>query len=203
MTPDELLSWWFGNWDDQVPLADNDPLLVRWWQKRAETDQFIQERFGAIHADVAQGGRRDWEATAKGLLARVIVLDQFSRFVHRGTGKAFVNDRAARELTNTALERAWDRDLQRIERAFLYMPLMHAEDRVAHRRALSLFTGLAEEAEEAGIPRADFYRRLVGQAQSQKATVDRFGRFPQRNFPMERTSTPEELAFLRELDEEF
>lgn len=203
MTPDKVLDFWFAGWDDQAPLANDDPLLVKWWQKTAANDQAIKGQFGDLHEAVAQGGHRDWAQSPRGLLALVVVLDQFSRVIHRGSGRAFRCDRDARELTQAALAKAWDRDLARIERAFLYMPLMHAEDRAAHRKALALFTGLAEEAEEAGITRADYYRRIVASEQRHKEIVDRFGRYPHRNFPMERTSTPEELAFIRDEDAGF
>ena len=203
MAPDDVLTWWFGEWDDSTPLSDDDPQLVRWWRKDATIDAAIHARFGDLHAEVSAGGVREWADDPRGLLALVIVMDQFSRVIFRNTVRAFRCDESARRLTGTALERAWDRDMSLIERSFLYMPLMHAEDRVAHRRALALYTGLAEEAEEAGLPRADYYRRVVGFAQRHKEIIDRFGRYPHRNFQMERTSTPEELAFLKDVEQSF
>lgn len=203
MTAEDVLSWWFGTWDDRAPLEDDDPELVRWWRKDARVDAQIREQFGPLHAEVVAGEHRDWAGHPRGLLALVIVTDQLSRVIYRGQGRAFACDTVARRLTDEALSQAWDRDLQLIERAFLYMPLMHAEDRVAHRRALSLFTGLAEEAEEAGLARADYYRRVVGFEQRHKEIIDRFGRYPHRNFQMERTSTPEELAFLQDVEQSF
>jgi uncharacterized protein (DUF924 family) len=130
------------------------------------------------------------------------VLDQLSRMLFRGASRAFRWDGKARTTTQRALERAQDRELRPIERAFLYMPLMHAEDRATHRRALALYSDLAEEAEEAGLARADYYRQVVGHEVRHKEVIDRFGRYPHRNFALERTSTPEELAFIRE-DEGF
>ena len=196
----ELLDWWFVGWDDAAPLADGDAALLRWAAIEEGTDpaldEEIRERFGALHAEVARGGHGDWEDTARGALARVIVLDQVSRVLHRQTSRAYRWDAEARATTQRALERAHDRELAPIERAFLYLPLTHAEDRAAHRRALALYTDLAEEAEEAGLARADWYRQAVQTEQRLKEIIDRFGRDPQRNFPLERTSTPEELAFL-------
>ena len=196
MAPDDVLNYWFGDWDDNAPLSDDDPQIRRWWNRDAALHLELQTKFGPLHEACARGEFREWAATARGLLARVIVLDQLSRAVHRDSGRAFKHDAEARELTARALEQAWDRELRPIERSFLYLPLMHAEDRAAHRRALSLYTGLAEEVEEAGLTRADYYRQTVVQALRHKEIIDRFGRYPQRNFPMERTSTPEELAFL-------
>ena len=198
MTPDDVLTFWFGDWDDEVPLTEDDPQPKRWWSHEPATDADIRQRFGTLYSEIAAGGHRDWEATARGLLARVIVLDQFSRVIHRGSAQAFAHDSEARRMCSSALEKAWDRDLAPIERSFLYLPLMHAEDRAAHRRALMVYTALAEEVEELGIARADYYRNIVGFELRHKQIIDRFGRYPHRNFPLERTSTPEELAFLEE-----
>ncbi len=196
MTCEDLLSYWFGDWDDEAPLAEDDPQVRRWWDKDPEIDAEIAQRFGALHAEVIAGGQPTWADTPRGLLAHILVLDQLSRAIYRGSSRAFDQDPQARQLTAVALERAWDRDLKPIERVFLYLPLVHAEDRVAHRRALSLFTGLAEELEELGAARADYYRRIVHYELRHKQIIDRFGRYPHRNFSLERTATPEELAFL-------
>lgn len=198
MSPDDVLSWWFGDWSDDVPLAEGDPQLARWWSKSPEIDDEIRARFAALHAEVAAGRRDDWERTARGALAKVLVLDQFSRVLYRDRDRAFRWDGEARAVTQRALEQAHDRELSLIERLFLYLPLMHAEDRATHRRALALFSGLAEEAEEAGLARADYYRGTVGWELRHKEIIDRFGRYPHRNFVLERTSTPEELEFLKQ-----
>jgi len=196
MSHTQVLDYWFGSWDDSVPLPDDDAEKRRWWSGLPAVDAEIREGFGALHAEVAGGAHPDWEETPRGLLASVVTLDQFSRCLHRGSSRAFAFDAAARRLTSLALQRAWDRDMALIERAFLYMPLMHAEDRASQRRALMLFTSLAEEAEEVGLVRADYYRGVVRFAVEHKEIIDRFGRYPHRNFPLERTSTPEEMEFI-------
>ncbi|MBX2801550.1 MAG: DUF924 domain-containing protein [Myxococcales bacterium] len=196
MTPAEVVRYWFGDWDDRIELASDDAQIARWWSADPTIDAEIRERFSGVHARVAAGELRAWEEQPVGLLACVLVLDQFSRVLFRGHGDAFAHDTAALQLTRTALQKAWDRDLTPIQRAFLYLPLMHAEDRAAHRRALALYQGLAEEVEELGLARADYYRRVVNYEVRHKEIIDRFGRYPHRNFPLERTSTPEELDFI-------
>ncbi|MEZ4239560.1 MAG: DUF924 family protein [Myxococcota bacterium] len=196
MRPDDVLDWWFGDWKDSAPLRDGDPNLLRWWHRDAAVDAEARERFGVVHAELARGEHEDWEQTARGALAKVIVLDQLSRMLYRGSARAFRWDEQARGVTQRALEQARDRELRPIERVFLYLPLMHAEDRVPHRRALALYSDLAEEVEEAGLARADIYRRFVAWEVRHKKVIDRFGRYPHRNLPLERTSTPEELAFI-------
>lgn len=196
MARDDVLQWWFGDWSDNQPLSDDDANLHRWWDRDAAIDAEARERFGTVHAAVAAGSHDDWEDTARGALAKVIVLDQLSRMLYRDSARAFRWDHEARQVTQRALERAQDRELRPIERVFLYLPLMHAEDRATHRRALALYSDLAEEAEEAGLLRADIYRQFVAWEIHHKRVIDRFGRYPSRNFTLERTSTPEELAFL-------
>jgi uncharacterized protein (DUF924 family) len=196
LTPDDVLAYWFGDWDDGRPLPDDDPNVARWWHELPATDAEIRQKFADLHVQVTGGRHDDWEATARGSLAKVIVIDQLSRALYRGTAKAYRWDDEARHTTLRTLQGAGDRELKLIERVFLYLPLMHAEDRATHRRALALYADLAEEAEEAGLVRADYYRQLVAWEIRHKGVIDRFGRDPGRNFALERTSTPEELAFL-------
>lgn len=196
----EVLRWWFGDWEDSQPLAEDDANLRRWWREDPAVDAEVAERFSQLHAEVADGAHDAWEEFARGSLAKVIVLDQLSRRLFRSSARAFRWDVAARATTQRALARAQDRELRPIERVFLYLPLMHAEDRATHRRALALYSDLAEETEEAGLVRADYYRQVVGLEIRHKAVIDRFGCYPHRNFALERTSTPEELDFLRDQD---
>ena len=196
----DVFQWWFGGWRDDRPLDDDDPELHRWWGRDPAVDAVARERFAALHKATVAGDHDAWEETARGALAKVLVLDQLSRMLHRDSARAFRWDRDARHVTQRALEAAFDRELKPIERVFLYMPLMHAEDRATHRRALALYSDLAAEVEEAGLARADVYRQFVRWEVRHKTVIDRFGRYPSRNFTLERTSTPEELAFLEEQD---
>jgi uncharacterized protein (DUF924 family) len=114
-----------------------------------------------------------------------MVLDQFSRNIHRDTAAAFANDALALALAQEAVARGSDRELPVPHRAFLYLPWMHSESPTIHEEALRLFAqpGLEHNLE--------FERQ-------HKAIIDRFGRYPHRNEALGRASTQEELAFLRE-----
>ncbi|MEQ1501368.1 MAG: DUF924 family protein [Myxococcota bacterium] len=203
MTIDRVLEFWFGDWDDTRPLDELDANLRRWWRRDLTIDAEVKSGFAEVHREVVRGDHDDWEDSPRGALAKIIVLDQLSRRLYRDSSQAFRWDTPARLVTQRALERAHDRELRLIERVFLYLPLMHAEDRATHRRALALYTDLAEEAEEAGLVRADYYRQIVGWEVRHKEVIDKFGRYPHRNFALERTSTPEELEFLRDDDDRF
>ena len=117
------------------------------------------------------------------LLAAVIVVDQFSRNMFRGTPRAFAADPIARRLARRAVDRGFDLSMTREERLFLYLPFEHSEDREDQARSVHLIGQLGH----------DGWTRY---AQAHQSIIDRFGRFPHRNAILGRTSTPDELALL-------
>jgi len=157
----------------------------QWYTQNPEFDTEIRRRFAATHEAVKRGERTNWRATPQGRLAEVIVLDQFSRNMYRGTRQAFAFDPLALALAQEAVARGADRHLPPVQRAFLYMPYMHSESLSVHEQALKLFgqPGLEENLK---------YERI------HKALVERFGRYPHRNAALGRASTPEELEFLKQ-----
>ncbi len=171
---EDVLSFWFGELRPEQRFAKDD-----------RVDEAIRQRFGALHETLALGVPADWREAPRPLLAAVIVLDQFSRNLARGRPEAFAHDAAALALTRLALARGFDAGMSGEEKQFLYMPLMHSEalaDQVECERLMDA-AGLEEAT--------DFARR-------HREIIARFGRFPHRNATLGRTSTPEELAFLKE-----
>ncbi len=136
-----VLDFWFGAQDPASPSAPRDV----WFRKDATFDAEIRQRFGTAIAVALAGGYGEWCATAEGALARVLVLDQFTRNAYRDTPAAFAGDARALATAEDAVERGLDRSLKPFGRWFLYMPFEHAEDREAQRRSLELFGALAEE----------------------------------------------------------
>jgi len=151
--------------------------------KDAALDRVIGDRFGALRDAVLAGGAEGWRETPERLLAAIILLDQFSRNLHRGTAEAFAADPLALALTHVAIERGWEERYTVDERQFLYMPLMHAED--AAMQALSV-----DRFEQLG--KAD----ALAFARDHRDVVVRFGRFPSRNAALGRSSTAAELDYL-------
>jgi len=192
-----LLAWWFADWTEDGPMDwGSDPALKRWWKADPAIDATIRERFGPWLEALRGPAGEAWAETPRGALARVLLLDQVSRVMHRGSGRAWENDAVARATVYAVLEAGWDAQLEWIERQFLLMPLMHSEDRADHDRAELEFARLA--ADTAGSQRAGNYTNLVDYEQKHRAIVDRFGRYPHRNALLGRESTPEEQAFLQE-----
>ncbi|MDE2398292.1 MAG: DUF924 domain-containing protein [Burkholderiales bacterium] len=158
---------------------------AQWWRADPAFDELIRTRFGALHESALAGELFGWRTSAPGRLAEVIVLDQFSRNLHRGTARAFAADPMALALAQEAVAAGADRSLPAAQRAFLYLPYMHSESRLIH--------GLAEQ-----LLRGEGLEDNHDSELRHKAIIDRFGRYPHRNAASGRVSTPEEIAFLRE-----
>ena len=175
----EILDFWFG----EPPPAERD----YWFRKDSGFDSAIRDRFGATIAAACAGAFGEWCHDPHGALARVIVLDQFTRNVYRGTPDAFSGDERALATSEDAIDQGFDRRLGPYERWFLYMPFVHSEDRAMQDRAIALFTALAAETGlDSPLPWTKRHAEVIR----------RFGRFPHRNVILGRASTPEEVAFL-------
>ncbi|OSQ35619.1 DUF924 family protein [Thalassospira mesophila] len=175
MTPDAILNFWF---TELTPK--------QWFEKDTALDHHINERFADFHAAARVGELFHWRETARGRLAEIIVLDQFSRNMFRDRAEAFACDTLALVLAQEAILQKADEDLKTAsEKLFLYMPYMHSESETIHDIALTLF-------DQPGLENnLDFEKR-------HKQIIDRFGRYPHRNDILGRPSTPEEIVFLQQ-----
>lgn len=172
-TPDDVLDFWF---------VQTSPR--QWWEKSAAFDARIRERFGSVFEAASRAELQDWRITPEGRLAEIIVLDQFARNIHRESAKAFASDGMALALAQEAVRIGADQALPAERRAFLYMPYMHSESVLIHAIAARLF----------GVPGMENAYKFE---LMHKAIIDRFGRYPHRNALLGRSSTPEEVEFLR------
>lgn len=178
---DEILDFWFAG--ATQPRAE-------WFRKDPAFDTLIAQRFGALIEQALQGGLADWMRQPATALARVVLLDQFTRNVFRDTPRAFAGDALALAAAQQMVGRGDDRVLTPLQRWFVYLPFEHAEDLAMQDESMRLFGALAAE-----VPAmAD----TLEWARKHQVVVARFGRFPHRNAILGRVSTPEEEAFLRE-----
>ena len=182
----DVLDFWF------LPPDNRDYGQARgeWFRKDDAFDAHIRARFGTLIDAAIEGGLRAWEATPHGALARLIVLDQFTRNVYRGTPRAFAGDAQALALAVALTQAAQDQQLPPMLRAFAYLPFEHAEDLAMQARAVELFQLLSQAQ-----PGFD---GMLDYAQRHQEVIARFGRFPHRNAMLGRPSTPEEVEFLRQ-----
>ena len=171
---EEVLRFWFGETEPR-----------RWWAVDPQFDELLRRRYQGLWQQAAAGELFEWRASARGRLAEILVLDQFSRNIYRHTPQAFAQDPTALVLSQEAVAAGVPAALEPMERAFLLMPYMHSESRRIHVEAETLFRRFA--------PQESFEFEL-----RHKAIIDRFGRYPHRNQILGRASTEAEMAFLKQ-----
>mgnify|MGYP005850410919 CR=1 FL=1 len=169
-----ILKFWFEELDPKD-----------WWRKDDALDAKVAARFAGVYEELRKSVPAPWLDTPEGVLAAILVLDQFPRNMFRNTPRAFATDAQALALAKRAIAEGIDTKLEPRKRAFVYMPFQHSEDRADQARSIALFTAHGDPLN------LDF-------ALKHKAIIDRFGRFPHRNEILGRASTAEELEFLKQ-----
>jgi uncharacterized protein (DUF924 family) len=175
LTAGSILSFWF---------TEHGP--DDWFAYKADFDAKVVSRFGETLRRAAACEFWRWRDTPDGRLAEIIVLDQFSRQIHRGKAAAFASDPLALALAQEAVRTGDDQRIAPPRRVFLYLPYMHSESLAVHDEAVRLFTALGN------ADTLDFERK-------HRAVIARFGRYPKRNAALGRESTAEELAYIAEI----
>jgi uncharacterized protein (DUF924 family) len=177
ITPDDVLNFWFAG----------DPRTWRkvWFVREDAFDTACTEFADALRA--ARDGAFDhWAETPRGMLALILLLDQFSRNLHRGSGESYAADAQARALARRAVAQGFDRQFGWVERIFVYLPFVHSEVLADQAEGVRLFETLRIALGDSGPESAHRHRDVIR----------RFGRFPHRNEMMGRESTDAERAFL-------
>lgn len=191
-TPASILEFWLG--DGMLTGWPADDISKRWFAGSKALDAQIKTRFGADIALAQNGELQTWQTPLESRLALIILLDQFTRNVFRGTAQAFAGDRRAQHLTQQTLTRQEDAALPWVARIFMYMPLMHAEDATLQAQSVICFSTLLEEAPAQLKPRIQGSLKFAHEHQQ---IIAKFGRFPYRNAALGRSNTPEEEIFLQ------
>ena len=176
---DKVLEFWFNELESR-----------QWFISDATVDNLITTKFLSLLVQASSSELFAWRDSAKGRLAEVIVLDQFSRNIYRGKAQAFSQDPLALALAQEAVSQGLDLQLAPAERSFLYMPYMHSESPIIHEQAVILFEKLGN-------------KNNLDYEFKHKHIIDRFGRYPHRNAILNRSSTEEEIEFLKQPDSSF
>lgn len=193
-----LLDWWFAAAGCGPAATASEVAAARgklWFGKQDSQDQEARERFGDWVEQALADALPDWQQDSRGWLANLLLLDQLPRMIHRDTPRAFAGDERARALALQGLAAGREARLPAIRQVFVYLVLEHGEDLALQDEAVRRFRQLHEQAapaEQAAF--ADF----LAYAERHRAVIARFGRFPHRNAILDRPSTPEEQAFLKE-----
>jgi uncharacterized protein (DUF924 family) len=205
-----------------------------WWRGDQKVDDTIRQRFGDTLEAAAAGELDHWVSpwppprpvttqsrpctrvlccrrtqaeTPGGLVALLVLLDQFSRNMHRGTPRMFAFDAQALRLATDAVSAQRDAGMPVPWRLFVYIVLEHSESptvvawwasmhacvdaecrsalltagpwlRVCMHRGLNLMRKLLEQAPE---PQKRAVDSMVTSVSRHLDILQRFGRYPHRN----------------------
>ena len=188
---DAIIAFWFRTQELTAPQVDQR--MDVWFGADDVFDHECKKEF-ADDVDSASEGKLDhWAHEPRGLLALILLLDQFRRNIYRGTADAFSKDRAALKLCVEGAMEKKDQGLAPIERAFFYMPLQHAESAKVQAKSVELFTKLAEAVSPTY---RETFETMTQFAELHRDIVEQFGRFPHRNSLLNRANTAEEDEYL-------
>ena len=169
----EVLNFWF-----------HEVGRERWFETDASLDDQIRARFESVYQEAVDGKLKQWEDNPEGMLALMLLLDQFPRRMFRGTSRAFETDDLAVDLARAAIIKHFDDRIDRQYKLLFYLPFLNSESMGDQRLALFYIRERTKESDWLSLAEMNF------------ETVQRFGRFPQRNPILGRQATPEEVAFL-------
>ena len=172
----EILTFWFAGVTDETRIDKKADPFKKWFTKDANFDQAIRTRFENNLVAAQTGHYKEWEKTAAGRLALIILFDQFSRNLYRGTPKMFENDPLALNLTLRSIQEGMARDIQAL--------------------SIECFGKLVNESQQKNPANVPYFEYSLGYAKQHRDIVERFGRFPHRNVILSRATTPAEQIFL-------
>ena len=192
----EILDFWFEGVTDSTVIDRRQSPFHKWFDKNERFDEEIRLNFEGDFLQAREGGLAVWEKSPEGTLALILCFDQFTRNMFRNSPQMFSADPLALALSAHAVKTGLDSQLKLIERLFVYMPFMHAEDRTMQETSVKFFESLAETCAQSSPGNAAYYHNTLSFARRHKDIVERFGRFPHRNRILGRSSTLDEVEFL-------
>ncbi len=185
---DDIHEYWFGKLDETGMAAPERHKL--WFQSSAEDDRRCEQLFSSLVESAIAGDLEQWAGSDRGLIALILLLDQFTRTIFRNTPRAFAGDSRALALTQHCIAHGHHQRLPAIHQVFLYLPLEHCENLEVQEECVSLFEELTAVTGLEAM--ANFSRYAV----AHRDVIARFGRFPHRNSILGRDSSEEELTYL-------
>ena len=170
---EDILNFWFYEVD-----------RAQWFAEDPELDVQIRERFQPAYEEAVAGKLKAWENNPEGALALLLLLDQFPRRMFRGTSRAFDTDEMAVEIARDAIIKHFDDRIDKHYKLLFYLPFLNSENVGDQRLALFYIRERTKDSD------------WLTMAEKNYETVQRFGRFPQRNPVLGRQPTPDEAVFL-------
>lgn len=191
-----VLKFWFGRVEETIVPTEHRARI--WFAEDSAIDQEIKSHFGALLESALAGELDSWQNTPHGRLALILVLDQFSRHVYRGSEQAFAQDTRALSLCLKGMELQADHSLSLIERVFYYFPLLHSEKLTDQEKSVRAYRALVDLAFSETHVIFDSFLKFANHHYS---IIQKFGRFPQRNQSLHRESSQAEVTFLKQIEE--
>jgi len=188
---EDILQFWFGYFP--TPYTPDKTKKDMWFANGSAYDSDIFIQFGLDYEKAINGELDHWVDSYRGRLALIILLDQFSRHIHRGSAQAFAQDEKAQVLCVEGIGAGDDGKCHAIERSFFYLPLEHAEDLDKQNLCIKAYEQLLNDVPEAN---QKYFEVTLSFAKSHHFVIEKFGRFPELNEILERDSTAEELVFI-------
>jgi len=185
-----VLGFWFGELRNEMPVQPKHKI---WFGGGAKLDEQIRKDFEPLVVRAGAGNLTDWQATARGTLALIVLLDQFPLNIYRKTARAYSFETQAIAICKAGLERRYDQELSIAERTFFYMPLQHSENLADQVLGVSLNQAMHDGA---NADQKHFTAQVLKSALEHQQTIEKFGRYPYRNAVLERKSTELEEAYL-------
>ena len=168
MDPEFILNFWL---DEVGPNC--------WYSSDDSLDGLIERKFKETLQDILSGGHSLWLTYPSGALAYIIVLDQFSRNIFRGSKSSFAADRAAVAASKQSIKYEFDLKIDEPARQFFYMPLMHSENLYDQEKCIRQ---ILQKLPSSG-------HGLLKHARAHRELIRSYGRFPSRNSQLGRSTT--------------
>ncbi len=190
---EKILEFWFGTFPDA--WTGDESKQDMWFWNGTAYDSVIFSAFGTDYFRAVEDELDSWSDSPRGRLALIILLDQFSRHIHRGTAESFAQDEKSQMLCIEGISAGDDLNLHPVERSFFYLPLEHAEDIERQNLGVEAFKQLIQDVPE---PYRKAFEPSLEWAEKHRYVIEQFGRFPELNEILGRESTAEEIAFIEE-----
>ena len=174
----DILDFWF-----------KETIAEKRFKKDEKFDQIIKDKFQYDHQLASQNEYDDWQDQPMSCLALVILFDQFSRNMFRNDKKAFEQDSKTRLIVNDAVYAGYLETMNESQRLFMILPLIHSEEISDHDMAYFLLSKYLRSHEG--------YHKIKKFWQDHTKAIRLFHRYPHRNEILGRTSTPEEIDYLK------
>jgi len=156
---------------------------VQWFRKDYNFDKKLRIRFSKSLEMALEDKLESWSSSKYGCLALILLLDQFTRNIFRGSPRAFSGDKKALELSFKCKKNGYLKNENLHFCHFMLLPMMHSEKISVQDLSLQLFKNLND-------------KKIYDYAFRHREIIKRFGRFPHRNSILQRKSTAEEIEFL-------